>query len=248
MSHYAVGVVVDKPDMALVKEILAPYDENLEVEPYIERTRKEVLEECNRYINAYLTNPEGNKSYKGFADCNTVEELLDFYKDFWECEFDENGNRLSTYNPNSKWDWWCIGGRYTGDFMDNDFMKVGEYPVYNELTDEQIDNIKKRWAYYNHEIEMTDEEAEECGVCLFFRREYPVERYKTFDNYMKECTSNIPYAIVDEDGWYSKGNVGWFGCDDATTDSINDYDKFTEEYFAKKENKDKYIVIIDCHI
>ena len=30
---------------------------------------------------------------------------------------DENGNIYSTYNPNSKWDWYTIGGRWTGGLV-----------------------------------------------------------------------------------------------------------------------------------
>jgi len=31
------------------------------------------------------------------------------------------GRRMSTYNPKSKWDWWAIGGRWTGAFHKEDY-------------------------------------------------------------------------------------------------------------------------------
>jgi len=256
MSHYAVGVVVDKRDEGLVADILAPYDENLEVEPYIEYTRKEVLEKCNEYINKYLLDPEKNKSYKGFADCKTVAELLNFYKDFWDCKLDENGNQLSTYNPKSKWDWYSVGSRFD-QFYDEEldgvtntypFVKISDYKTVRELSKEELERYKKCWAYYTHEIELTDEEIDELGISAWIRREYTAERYETFENYIRAMSDNLPYAFVDKDGWYSMGEVGWFGCDNSTVDSENKYIDFALEYFNKPENQDKYIIFCDLHI
>jgi DNA polymerase-3 subunit epsilon len=45
-------------------------------------------------------------------------------------------------------------------------------------------------------------------------------------------SSNIPYAFVDANGWYEKGQMGWFGFDNATKDSIDDYTEFAEKYFT----------------
>ena len=47
---------------------------------------------------------------------------------------------------------------------------------------------------------------------------------------------------------YEKGSMGWWGCDDATVDSINNYVEFAEQYFRAEENQNKYIVWVDCHI
>ena len=44
-------------------------------------------------------------------------------KKFWETwegnNLDEEGNSLSTWNKNSFWDWFVIGGRWDGILTDN---------------------------------------------------------------------------------------------------------------------------------
>lgn len=51
-----------------------------------------------------------------------------------ECsECNGSGQRETTYNPKSKWDWWVIGGRWDGDIFDppkpgKNARKVGDMP------------------------------------------------------------------------------------------------------------------------
>ena len=69
MSHFTCIVAIDgsvdsgQPLRDAVEAALAPFDENIEVSPYIDKTQ---------------------------------------------------GNVLTTYNPESQWDWWVIGGRWGG--------------------------------------------------------------------------------------------------------------------------------------
>ena len=49
---------------------------------------------------------------------NTLKELLKSPEVCYDSYFknnqkDKNGNILSTYNPESKWDWWQLGGRFS---------------------------------------------------------------------------------------------------------------------------------------
>lgn len=39
---------------------------------------------------------------------------------------DEDGNLLSTYNPNSKWDWYTEGGRFSGSLITKNGREVNE--------------------------------------------------------------------------------------------------------------------------
>ena len=43
MSHFTVGVITDSIDEKAIEEILAPYSENLEVPPYIDITKEEII-------------------------------------------------------------------------------------------------------------------------------------------------------------------------------------------------------------
>ena len=190
MSHYLVGVVVN--DISEVDDILAPYDENMEVEPYT----------------------------------------------------DDDGE-TTTYNPNSKWDWYQIGGR----FSDGKPTKISDFKLYDDLDDDTIALYKRVWDSFEDKCKLTeDEEKKVFGEFRMWNDTYYLERYGTCENYIKAISSHIPYAFVDANGWYEKGQMGWWGCDNATQESIEDYTEFAEKYFTAKENQNKYIVWVDCHI
>ena len=50
MSHYTVAVIT--ADINKIESMLAPYDENLEVTPYIYRTKQEIIEAENNLEQA----------------------------------------------------------------------------------------------------------------------------------------------------------------------------------------------------
>lgn len=105
MSHFTVLVIGGNVD-----EQLAPYDENIQVAPY----KKSVVskEEKQRMFDYYKMN-EG-LDFKTFDECY-AEKGDDWNGNSWVKE----GNKYveySSYNPNSKWDWYVIGGRWSGFF------------------------------------------------------------------------------------------------------------------------------------
>ena len=191
MSHYLVGVVVN--DISEVDDILAPYDENMEVEPYT-----------------------------------------------------DNDGETTTYNPKSKWDWYSIGGRWSDG---NNIIQIKDFKLYDDLDDDTIALYKRAWDSFEGKCELSEEDTKAIfGEFRMWNNKYYLDRYGTCENYIKAISSNIPYAFVDANGWYEKGQMGWFGCDNATQESIEDYTKFAEKYFTAKENQNKYIVWVDCHI
>jgi hypothetical protein len=108
MSHFTVLVIGQDPDTQL-----APYDENREVDEY---ECGEVSEhDKDRFVNYYT------QEHPEVATGKTFDELYPIYGESWDsgrCRKDENGvwREYSTYNPDSKWDWYVIGGRWTGFF------------------------------------------------------------------------------------------------------------------------------------
>ena len=117
MSHFTVLVIGDDVDKQLEK-----YDENERVPEY---KRGEVSqEEKDRILDYY----QRNKNFVG-----TFEECYAQYGEDWDgnaLKKDENGVwcEFSTYNPESKWDWFIVGGRWSGYFK----MKPGVKPKLGE--------------------------------------------------------------------------------------------------------------------
>lgn len=107
MSHFTVLVIGEG-----IEGKLAPYDEGLQVTPYIEKTKKDLEKECKEMIEEAKNPPKDTTiDYRGYKEGMSLAE---FTKQYHEEELDKDSNMLTTYNPNSKWDWYEIGGRWKG--------------------------------------------------------------------------------------------------------------------------------------
>lgn len=125
MSHFTCLVTGDD-----VEGALAPFDENLQVEPY--KDRMEGTEELDRAVAFYTKHPE-HRGALTEADLESAGKgeiagqlaVLRAYNDGEDVGYDDEGFfQMSTRNPNSKWDWWVVGGRWSGYFMLKDSFTV----------------------------------------------------------------------------------------------------------------------------
>ena len=60
MSHFTVAVITAEKEK--LDEMLAPYDENLEVEPYVERTKKEIIQIARKRKEDYFKEQKEGKN------------------------------------------------------------------------------------------------------------------------------------------------------------------------------------------
>jgi hypothetical protein len=112
MSHFTVLVFGKEKE---VDALLAPYDENIEVEEYLAETVSN--DDKQRFVDFYIEKDEENSEV-------TFDDLYSKYGNDWNGNSwrkDENGawRSYSTYNPLSKWDWYAIGGRWDNAIRNN---------------------------------------------------------------------------------------------------------------------------------
>jgi hypothetical protein len=142
VSHYTVTVVLAETprthpggnlDMAHIEEMvsaaLEPFDENIEVEPYKSYTdpvpenwRSMPTRELGwPYSSLREEDPEVD-----LGDPAAVAALANAkWGDDEKYFVDEKGlYQMSNYNPQSKWDWWVIGGRWDGFYTKTDGFKA----------------------------------------------------------------------------------------------------------------------------
>lgn len=137
MSHFTVAVITDKIEN--LESMLAPYDEDIEVEPYISETKEQLIKKGKeRKERALKQKEEGKELDKWdlrYINAQTDEEL---YKEviYDDETYDENGNLLSTYNPDSRWDWYSIGGRWRNSLL----TKIDNEDVISEKSLEDLAN------------------------------------------------------------------------------------------------------------
>ena len=221
MSHFCVYVFHDKNTS--IDTLLAPYDENIVVEPYVEYTKEEAIakvrKEIEDYKNGtyakYIKNPE---EYEKKYECAkkhieflknefpkkinwTDDQCYDDIKEDYDSDMiDKDGNLLSKYNPKSKWDWYEVGGRWDGGIPMKTNTKL-EIKSCNECKVSQIDMDK----------------------------------------------ISPPYAYIDTNGnWNERGKMGWFGISTNDKDEKSWNDEFKN--FIKSQKKSTIVTLVDCHI
>ena len=97
MSHFSVAVFSRHPEE--VEELLAPYNEQTEDEEYLEF--EEACESMEDIRARYAQEKRDSESFEAF--------LSRWYGYDYNEELDACGYLC---NPNAKWDWWEIGGRW----------------------------------------------------------------------------------------------------------------------------------------
>lgn len=123
----------------------------------------------------------------------TFEDYLRDYKGF--AVDSETGRYGYWENPNAKWDYWTIGGR---------------------------------WAGLLHSLQ-------HGGPC---------------DYGQLSQLAKVPstYAVLDDNGWHARGQMGMWGITLDETESQEDWYAKFHERFLDNEPPDTTLVVVDCHI
>lgn len=163
-------------------------------------------------------------------------EMEDKYAPNPECpECHGTGFYRSQYNPKSKWDWWTIGGRWTGSLgtyrpeMDKaNYVKC--YMCNGTGSRPDGDYSKSNtWARKGNDLYPVKPNARGCNVCYGSGMNLKwSSEFKNVDNVMVVSQINphfTPYSLITPDGeWHEKGHMGWFGI------SSNEDDNWPERY------------------
>lgn len=196
--------------------------------------------ELERLLAPYQENNMG--------DC--PKEYLAFVEDE-DCDVDEEtGKRGYWENPNAKWDWWRIGGRYSGWFK----TKTGQSVNYGQIGELDFSPDQKAYQSAIRFWEVNVEGAplqpgeDEEDFFNFFRPEYYLKQYGTKEAYAASQADVAPWAFVTASGeWCEKGKMGWWAVNDATKDSRVAFREAFHKALQDAAPTD-YIVLVDCHI
>jgi len=202
----------------------------------------------------------------------TFEE---FCLDYCGSEPNEDGRYGYMTNPNAKWDWFQIGGRY----RDRLKMKQPElalkgggmeaFPtLYRESTDgygdvglksdidfdamhgnqKDYDEAIRFWEMKIDGSEPTTPEEEEQMKFSYYKDAYYTDRYKTKEVYAK-CMANFTmWAILKDGKWYEKGEMGMFGMSGESGDEALEWELNFYDTFIAPLDDNTLITVVDCHI
>lgn len=242
MSHFVVAVI-HREDQS-VDDLLAPYDESISVAPYIRKTKEEAI----KYAR------ENYPSCKDKSD----EECYKYYANGYDT--DEDGNIISTYNPNSKWDWYVIGGRWSGMLKavgretdeNGNTIFTDRYVNEARISDIDFSSDPEAYAEAIREWEVLvegDEQRPGEDFCSFYKPEYYLNYYGTKEKYAEAMATFTTYAVVTPNGlWHQKAEMGWFGMDNATPEDSKNWPLHYYERFIKNADPNLIMTIVDCHI
>lgn len=220
MSHFNIGVLLDKNEQNIeeaLDKILGPYCELTNQEKFI-NCHEEVKQTYNKKKHLY----------------DNEEDFLDAYG----YEKNSAGEYGYYINPNAKWDWFRIGGRWENLLITKDGKRCSYAKIkdidWDFMENQGIKKAKEIWRnrgdndilYLFNGI--SDDDTEESYI----------DRYSKFDL----------FAFVTIDGkWHSKHTMGGF-CLKKPSPENDDYEDNIFNSFIKTANEDDILVIVDCHI
>ena len=229
MSHFTVAIF-HRPDQD-IKTLLAPYDECKQVEPYVQHTRQEAIE----YARQHFRSMEGK----------TDEECWAYMAD--GNQTDAEGNIYSTYNPDSKWDWWEEGGRWNGMLKAHgervNSARLGDIDFTPDP--EAYASALRFWdVVVEHQPALPGED-----YFSIYNEQYYREYYGDRETYARHMTQFSTYAVITPDGvWHEKGRMGWWGCSSETGEEAKDWEEHFKERFLDGADPDLILTLVDCHI
>lgn len=229
MSHYSVLVIGEDPEYSL-----EPFSEHLEVDNTISKEELIAKEKASipRYqdmYDAFNKDPEEYKKIHGrnqnhidfiekevglmlndWTDADWYAKAIKYYD---EEDLDAAGGYMSTYNPNSQWDWYQIGGRWSGELR---------------LKPRAISGEKGERSWTN-EAEDIDDEHVDSALKRDIDWEHP------------DMKDFISFAFLDKNcKWHEEGTMGMFG---TSTIEEEDWPKRFKELLAEVGDDERITVV-----
>ena len=235
MSHFTVMIFGENAE-----EQLAPFSENLETPRYVAYTKEQLIANERKSIEdykngtymEYLSDKEAylkgcrNDSHARYlenefpkklkwTDKEVYQESIRFYD---ESEIGENGEVYSERNPNSKWDWYQLGGRWAGSIK----IKEGVAPMFP---------LNFSWGWDEEEKQkLISENRADCAL------KGDIENLDDLS-----C-----FSIIKDGQWYQRGDMGWWGIVSDEISDEEWKSKCKELIMGLSD--DTLISIYDCHI
>lgn len=266
MSHYSLLVILDgktRGSSLAVDEALAPYQEN-DGETCPQEYLKFELETPAAEVESHVTkilaeNQDFAEEVKDLVKEKNYQEILRKYDG---TEPDEDGNFGYWENPYSKWDWYVIGGRWSGllarlrfdaskwpeywkQFEERELGYVGEDKPEKEQRQKAFDLFREIFNFSEHELpneripilrdRYDGDQSDDCSQVKDFSEEQ-LKALKTF-------------AVLTQDGeWHENGKMGWWGVVRDEKESPDDWDSKYYDRFIKNLSPNTYLVVVDCHV
>jgi len=140
-------------------------------------------------------------------------------------------------NPNAKWDWYVLGGRWNNSFI----LKDGSFSDQAKKGDIDFEEMEK---VNEKKLNKNWKEAKKEKNKVMQKMIYGIEEGDTLESYVESQKKFSTFALLKEGQWYEKASMGWWGLTTNTNeDWYSEFDKLLKEL---PENT--LLSVYDCHI
>lgn len=244
MSHFTV-LVVDTKNEKSVDEWMEPFYEGLEKDRMIDWTVQDVL---NYFKKENVDFPYDH------VDKSNLQEYLERAEEleFDTSEHDDEGNLYYLGNEDAKWDWYEIGGRWSGMLKKLDGTRCDECEVKDldlSLDKDMYEKAKRFWEVVVDKQPLKDGEYAD-GFTSWYKDSYYKDTFGDKETFAKDKASLSTLALLLDGKWHEQGKMGWFGMSDTTSDSLKEYTKFFNKTLEelKETHPHATVTLVDCHI
>ena len=242
--HYVCIVAGENPE-----KMIRHYDATIEVAPYVKYKKGDADKLRMAYIKAYegyLKNLPEDWDYDLVKD--TIEDLQNMSSDEffdWFCkgmDKDEEGNALTTVNPDGKFRYCNVGKMFCVPFIDNEGKEV--YQARKKDIDwNRIHGANKELYRSTWEMVMEDSTPQSDNECVIYKNMHDkvgyLNKFETKENYVTSSTAFWGYAFLSD-------TTGWMDAND--TPSQFEWMSNYYDVFIKLLPEDTLLTIYECHI
>lgn len=207
---------------------------------------------------AYQSGDQSFKDYLIYDEITVVGENeepdLEGSCKYGYARIDSNGEVIKVIrrtNPNAKWDWWQVGGRFNWQLETKDGQKTNSAKVKD--IDFKIDQRLYKEALRIWEVAVEKDKLRpgenKDGFFMLYRPEFYINRYKNKETYAMCVSTFNTYAVITPDGkWHAIGNMGWWGCSSESDEEVYDWQVNFKKRFIDTADPEWTLTVVDCHI
>jgi hypothetical protein len=254
---------------------MAPFDENLEAEEREEdcwcsgqkaeleareSAKKTIGKSIEDYREEFHKRPEAERTDENWkvlikplldAEAKALEAHPLKGKPAPDCEECEGkGTRRTTYNQDSQWDWYQVGGRWTGllDGYDPEKDPANLKTCYlcsgTGIRPDGKEQFGEDWFKSTNGCNGCQGKGKSVAWPTSWEARPADYRYPIRDLHFKEREKHGFFALLTPEGeWIAEGSMGWWGM---VSDQKKCWDEIEERVLLKYQ--DHLVTIVDCHI